>query len=247
MFARQSWFMQKAHKNTDFYAIIYSLRCKEIRDGFCRFIHQEIVINFKMIQLPESIKTAFLNMMSGNTAIRIFEQWVYAFKDVELMLPEDDYLKLISFDYKKNGARFELFNLLNDLIGSGEFETWELINLLTQAKVRDNNLPGVLEKVYDLYFYGYSFLNTIGLGFGLKMLYLPAPYKVEHWAQLNATETLELVKKLPDTLEIEIDKVLRWLNNGEIVLTSKRDIYDHYTFIDNRSDDQKTHISQYGF
>lgn len=145
-------------------------------------------------------------------SIEVFERWVYTDKELETVLSSGDYLELLSLNYKKNGARYELFNLLQKLVGAGEYEKWKLIGLLDKAKAHDTSLPGVLEQFYFLYCDGYGFLNTLGLGFGLSMCTLPGPYKAEHWRQLQAAELEQLVQRLPQlSIDYEVNLVLRWL------------------------------------
>ena len=47
---------------------------------------------------------------------------MYESKDIERVLHSDDYLDLISLNYKRSGAKYELFNLLKKHIDLGEFE-----------------------------------------------------------------------------------------------------------------------------
>jgi hypothetical protein len=198
-----------------------------------------------MTALPHSIKHIFFKTMSAQVELADFEQWIYTSKELEQGLHEDAYLELLSFSYKKRGARYELFKLLHSLIDAGEYETWKLTLLLNEAKVRNIHLPGVLERFYDLYCNGYYFLNHLGFGFGLYMCVLPAPYKVEHWSELNEAEIMQLVNKLPPALDDELNIVLQWLENGKIVLTGKQDQYNHYKFIDNRTAIEKTRMPQF--
>ena len=201
-----------------------------------------------MLQLPDHIRQTFFQIMAADIAVEAFEQWVYADCELEQLLPADDYLELISLNFKKSGARYELFDLLEQFVGAGEYEKWKLTNLLLRAKVRDSNLPGVLEEMYYLYCDGYDFLNTLGMGFGLSMCVLPKPNSVEHWSQLQPAELAKLAQSLPMLIiNYEVDVVLRWLDEGGIILTGKRDENNRYEFIDNRTDAEKTRITQYKF
>jgi hypothetical protein len=201
-----------------------------------------------MPELPYDIKQTFFGVMSAGMDIEAFEQWLYSEPVLADLLSADDYLELISLNYKKSGVKYELFNLLQRFVGAGEYEKWKLIGLLHKAKVNDINLPGTLEHLYDLYCDGYDFLRTLGLGFGLSMVVLPAPRKVEHWSELKADELNQLVKSLPQLIiNYEADLVLRWLEEGKVILTGKKDAYGHFEFIDNRSDAEKARIPQYGF
>jgi len=172
----------------------------------------------------------------------------YTSQGLEDALPADDYLELLSLNYKKSGVRYELFNLLDRFVGAGEYETWKLIRILYQAKVHDINLPGVLEHLYDLYCGGYYFLETLGMGFGLAMCTLPKHSGFEHWRDLKAPELEQVVERLPQLIiNYETDIVLRWLEDGTIVLTGERDEINRYDYIDNRSEADKARVRQYGF
>jgi hypothetical protein len=200
-----------------------------------------------MKELPTAIKQTFFDMMSGLIPIEDFEQWVYSSQELEASLAADDYLALISLNYKKSGAKYELFKLLQSFTNAGEYETLKLTRILYKAKIRDVNLPGTLEQFYDLYCHGYDFLRKLGLGLGLSMCVLPGPYKVEHWTELNELELEDLITRIPESLEKEVDEVLKWLDDGKIILTGAQDQYNYFAFIDNRSDAEKAAISQYGF
>lgn len=195
-----------------------------------------------MTELPTYIKQVFFDMMSARMDIQEFEQWVYTNEELEQILSEDNYLKLISLNYKRSAAKYELFNLLQGFTNVSEYETLKLTRLLNEAKIRDINLPATLERFYDLYCDGYYFLRDLGLGLGLTMCVLPAPFKVEHWSQLEESELKDLINSIPLTLDSDIDKVLKWLEEGKIVLTGKQDQYNHFEFIDNRSDAEKSAI-----
>ena len=197
--------------------------------------------------LPASIKQTFFGMMSGLIPIEDFEQWVYTNEELEIALSDDAYLALVSLNYKKSGAKYELFKLLQSITSVSEYETLKLTRLLNAAKIRDIKLPGTLAQFYDLYCDGYYFLRKLGLGLGLSMYVLPAPYKVEHRSELKESELKALVNSIPLSLENEVNEVLKWLEEGKIVLTGTKDQYDHREFIDNRSDADKASISQYGF
>jgi hypothetical protein len=180
--------------------------------------------------------------------IDAFEHWVYSSQELEHVLSANDYLELLSLNYKKSGARYELFNLLKRLVGSGEFEKWKLVGLLERAKVQDLNLPGILEEFYYLYCDGYDFLNTLGMAFGLYVCVLPQPYRVENWRQLETTELVQLVQSLPMLIIIyEADIVLRWLHDGIIVLTGEQDEINRYGYIDHRTTVERERMTQYKF
>lgn len=116
-----------------------------------------------MKKLPRHIEQKFYDTIFGTVALEEFESWLYSDKKLETILSEDEYLELISFNYKKNGAKYELVNLLIDrYIDFAEYEEWRMLNLLYAAKNKNEKLPDILRQFYDLYCKGYAFLNDLG-------------------------------------------------------------------------------------
>jgi len=54
--------------------------------------------------LPADIQEIFYDTLSGEKTILEFEEWLYADKTLEGILEANDYLELISFDYKSDTA-----------------------------------------------------------------------------------------------------------------------------------------------
>jgi hypothetical protein len=158
---------------------------------------------------------------------------------LEQEVSSDAYLDLVSFSYKQNGAKYELFKLLSTQVNLGEYETYKLTLLLNEAKLRNEKLPGILEKFYDLYCHGYGFLHNLGMGLGLSMVYLPDNYSNKHWRELAKNELIELVASISIALEEELQRVLNWLRDGKIILTGELDELGYYEYIDSRSELEK--------
>lgn len=177
--------------------------------------------------------------MQGIIDLPAFEQWVYTNKGLERELSDDLYLELIGLNYKKGGAKYELFHLLEQHVDMGEYETYKLKLLITQARKRTLELPDVLEHFYNLYCNGYGFLQVLGLRYGLAMTYLPAPYKVERWDELTQPELAGLVNSFSPDLEEQLNRVQGWLDNGKIILTGETNELGHYEYIDNRTSNER--------
>lgn len=188
-----------------------------------------------MLKLPNHIKYTFFQAMNGQMDLANFEQWVYSSSDLEQELSKQLYLDLISLNYKQSGAKYELSHLLERHIDKGEYETYKLRRLLNQAKLRNLELPGVLEQFYDLYCHGYYFLQELGINYGLTVTSLPMPYQADHWSALSKEEVVTLVNSIPAELELEVELVERWLDAGKIILTGKQDDLNHFEYIDNRT------------
>ena len=184
--------------------------------------------------LSEQTKLTFYNVMQGELPMQVFEQWVYNHVALEQELSPDEYLALISFNYKQAGAKYELFKLLGRYVSLGAYETHKIKQLLAKAKVRNSVLPRVLEQLYDLYCNGYDFLENIGMGYGLTMTYL-TNYGGKHWSNLTGEQLTAMVAAIPSSLAAEVDHIEQWLDTGKIILTGERDELGQYNYIDHRT------------
>jgi len=189
-----------------------------------------------MIALPDNIKIKFFKTLNGDTAIEDFEQWVYGNPELESILGQDDYLNLISLNYKKSGAKYELLNLIEKLIDKGEYETYKMLMLLQQAKQKDEKLPYYLMEFYDLYCKGYDFLYDIGLGYGLSVV---VPPNSNSWDDLTKEQQERFLAGFSPGLDIEIQRLTDWIKSKKIILTGKNNEYGDFEYDDYRSDEEK--------
>lgn len=193
-----------------------------------------------MTDIPKHIELKFYNTIIGNIPIEEFENWIYHDNEVESLYPEEDYMELISFNYKKNGAKNELIRLLTrKYIDLGEYEKWKLLNKLKNALEGEEHLSKILIEFYDLYCSGYEFLNDLGLGYGLTVKVPPAKYKVWTWEEMNEIEKKELIDSFYPQIESGIKRVIDWIEKGKIILTGKTDEIGHYEYQDLRTENDK--------
>jgi len=189
------------------------------------------------MKLPGDIKEIFFETLYGDKTVLEFEQWLYADKRLETILTQEDYLDLISYDYKGDSVKYGLYKLLEKHIDNGEYEKWKLIRLLHKALQRNNDLPQILMSFYDLYYKGYNFLDNLGLGYGLSV---EVPYpQADSWDELTSEQQQTLVDSFYPGTEQEIKKVIGWLESQKIILTGIQDEYNHYVYIDNRTEQEK--------
>ncbi|MGL5080262.1 MAG: hypothetical protein ACRC8A_02125 [Microcoleaceae cyanobacterium] len=192
-----------------------------------------------MQQLPEDIEIRFFRFMYGEEPISEFEQWVYATSTLEETLGDEDYFNLISLDFAKRGSQYKLIKILERHIDAGEYETWKLKNLLNLFLSQKGDLPLMLCEFYELYCDRFSFLDTLGLGYGLAIRVPPNGYSSEYWQELTDKEKESLLDSiLPDAID-EARKVLTWLDEGKIVITDEQDELGRYLYLDKRSENEK--------
>lgn len=198
------------------------------------------IIFTNVTDIPKHIELKFYNTIIGNIPIEEFESWIYHDNEVESLFPEEDYMELISFNYKENGAKNELIRLLTSkYIDLGEYEKWKLLNKLKNALEGDEYLSKILIEFYGLYCSGYELLNDLGLGYGLTIKVPPAKYKVWTWEEMNEIEKKELINSFYPQIESDIKRVIDWIEKGKIILTGKTDEIGHYEYQDLRTENDK--------
>lgn len=189
------------------------------------------------MNLPADIKKIFFETLYGDKNVLEFEDWLYADKRLESLLTADDYLDLISYGYKGDRVKYGLYKLLEKHIDKGEYEKWKMLRRLRKALQRDEELPQILMAFYDLYCKGYSFLDNLGLGYGLAV---EVPYsQADSWDELTPEQQQTLLNSFFPNIEKEIKKVIGWLETGKVVLTGFQDEYQQYEYIDNRTENEK--------
>ncbi|MEA5403217.1 hypothetical protein VB776_09850 [Arcicella sp. DC2W] len=189
--------------------------------------------------LPADIEQIFFDTLSGDKTALEFEQWLYADKRLETILNSDDYLDLISYGYKTDNAKYGLFRLLEKHIDKRQLETRRIRKLLTKSLNRNKELPEILMTFYDLYCKGYNFFDSLGLGYGLRVEVPGINNYEETWDDLNEVEQATLLNSFYPDLETEINKVISWLDTGKVILTGIKDEYNHFEYIDKRTELEK--------
>jgi len=179
-----------------------------------------------MIVLPEHIELLVFKVLKGETPIQDFEQWLYMNKELEVLLPEDEYLDFISLSYKTSGASHELAKLLRKHLDVGKFETWKLRNLLSGVMKREGDFVAGIIRFYDLYCKGYYFLDCLAFQYGLPL---------DSDMYRRSERKLEVANRFYPAIEADIQRVLDLLNSGRIRLTGEADDIGYLKFVDSRS------------
>lgn len=169
-----------------------------------------------------------------------FEDWLYADTRLESILDVDDYLELVSYGYKEANANKGLFRLLEKHIDKAEFEKRRMLRMLTKALNRDKELPEILMSFYDLYCKGYYFLDNLGLRYGIDVeTAWVKNASADSWKELTEKQQADLLNGFYPALEIELDKIISWIVHGKVILTGIKGEYDHFEYIDNRTELEK--------
>jgi hypothetical protein len=189
------------------------------------------------MKLPVDIQEIFFETLNGDKSISEFEEWLYNDKSLETIINSDDYLDLISYNYKTDTSKKWLYTLFEKYIDKGEFEKRKIRNILAKGLIRNKEQSRIIIEFYDLYCKGYIFLDKLGLGYGLAA---KIPFsQADSWDELTSTQQNDLLNSFYPGIEIEILRVISWIDSGEIVLTGIQNELGHNEYIDNRSEVEK--------
>jgi len=90
-----------------------------------------------------------------------------------------------------------------------------------------------------MYCKGYNFFDNLGLGYGLRVEVPGVNNYRETWDDLSETEQTTLLNSFYPDLDTEIKKVISWLDTAKVVLTGMKDEYNHFEYIDSRTELEK--------
>ena len=186
-----------------------------------------------------SFKTAayLYNCFCGQIPVSEFEIWLYEHEELEACLTTDDYLVLISLDFRVKYVMNDVERLLDPYIDWSAFAKRKLQHSLQTIINRYQGIQEALIYVYDEYCLGLGFLRELALGFGLTASlqfyenYLPEKYK------LIEAEPDRLIEDMYPEVRLAAERVIGWLDSGKV----KFDVADRWerSYIDHRTKDEK--------
>lgn len=159
-----------------------------------------------------------------------FEQWVYSNENLETILSSDEYLELISLNYKTPSSLYDAEKILKKYINFGNYCEWFVRNTLQKIIEKPSNVHTYIEECYDLYCGGYNFMDNLALGYGLDINTHQVSYDPEQ---------SDLIKHFYPEIENEARKVIEWLDNKKIIITGHNGAYQGIEYTDLRSDNEK--------
>jgi hypothetical protein len=188
-------------------------------------------------KLPADIQIEFFKLLNEETSVQNFEQWVYANKDLENYFAEADYIDFISLNFKDSHFKHEMKKIVDKYLDYGEFEKRKLKKILNNIIAKNADFAKSLIGTYNLYCLGYSFLDNIGLGYGLT--FANDFYDYNDWESLTSSEKCNRINDIHAGVKTEAEKVLYWIEKEKIVLIGIAYEVGRYSFIDNRADEEK--------
>ena len=171
------------------------------------------------------IELTFYRLVSREIELNDFENWVYTETTLEQTLNSDDYLEIISINYKTPSSLYEAQKVLSKYFSMGKYYEWSIRNILHKIIAKPHDVDKYIEQCYDLYCEGFGFMDNLGLGYGLGLT-CPDGFN-------------DKVDEFYPRIAEEAERVILWLDTRKIVITGHSGEYRGIEYDDNRSHKEK--------
>ncbi len=178
---------------------------------------------------PNRVK--FYEFLNGDIEKEALEKWVYETKELEKEFPEDHYLDLISFSFKKGDLKAYVSSLVDKVFDWQEYEKWRTIKLLRE--ILNDEIETVLatRQLRQLYLEQEERIKwpliSIRLGVGFESVLDECPVESEYgnWNKDALKMQLEPIgrykKEILETAKKELSEItntkLKSIDMGQIV------------------------------
>lgn len=172
------------------------------------------------------IESKLIDLKNHEIGINDFEKWVYSCDEIENLISVDDYIALISIDFRKKYSVNEVEKILYKYIDYSKYYKHKIIRMLKMIIEQDDKTGDILREFYYLYCHGCYFLNDLGLVYGLAC---EVPPSANTWDDLGKSRQRELVESFyPKIIEVA-KQVMDWFQNDivRIVEYNERDLKYH--------------------
>ena len=200
----------------------------------------------KMHIFPEQFGL-LLPLLTREDRTKELEDWVYSTKDLKMQLGANDYLELISIDFRESSARFFAEKIFRKHISADQFLNWSLSKMLERITKRADHVDDDLREIYYLYCTGYSFLQKLAMDFGITIVAPPPSYG--EWEDLSDADQAILLDGLyPEVVE-HAKNALNSLALGKIAFSGNTvdslfgPLPGDPTFLDKRTESEKKAMS----
>lgn len=172
-----------------------------------------------MKTLPFDLQQPFFKLLLEQGLLSDFEIWLYNEPSLEKHLTPDDYLELISLDFKDKRSIIDIEKLSIPYLDYSKYYSKTLIDVLLSLINQPNDLDK-LAKIYNWYCQGYAFLRELATKYGLYAdLYF---WGEEHYGEFSETDLNEIKQ--------QATHMYNELINGKIVLLNPPSYDDDKAF-----------------
>lgn len=164
----------------------------------------------------------FYQLVAKKMSVADFEQWVYATPELENILREDDYLNLITLNYKSHWSFYELQKLLELYIDVCEMRRRELLEILciiSQGGKPDDVLAALIA-TFNLSCKGYSFFEGLAY-YGLTVDNDFGWDPEGKWAKMTEPQKKRYLSRFYPEVQLMADHLIQGLKFGAILLHTK--------------------------
>lgn len=112
-----------------------------------------------MNKLPQDYEQICFRFLAADLSISEFESFIYETSDLEQYFSKDDYLELISLDYRDIENTLTAQDILKKHINLKDFEIWRLKFILNCIINKEKGYGSCIAFLNDLYSGGYYFLR----------------------------------------------------------------------------------------
>jgi hypothetical protein len=185
-----------------------------------------------MTDLSLDHKLIFLRFLRGDLQLADFENFISQDTDLENDLGTGAYIDLLTFNYKDKNAANRLEDyIVENVVSKGEFETWNVTELLKNFIYHPSKAKELLDEFYRLYCgtynrqgqrtNGYRFLGHLGLNyfFWIDEDYLRTTYG-NKW-RVEFEKSLKHIEYYQQQLKPIAEKILQAIAKGEIKIFGK--------------------------
>ncbi|GMQ57824.1 hypothetical protein AN1V17_22190 [Vallitalea sediminicola] len=168
------------------------------------------------------------DLIYNNNSIYKFEDWIYYNDNIMTYVYYDDYIDKY--------ARGNLLRIIDQYVDYGVYESINLIRLLEKCLDKNLNfdqLAHIYQEFYYMYCKGYTFLDELGITYGLACIVPPSKFSSNDWYELSDTEK-EIIYSFYPEVKVYIENVIELLVKEKIVLTGCKDELGRWIFVDNR-------------
>ncbi len=168
-----------------------------------------------------STRTQFYLFLNDEFSIEDFEQWVYSTTELEKQLKPQDYLNLLSFNFKQQDATYELKKLLLEKhTNQLDFDNWNIRRLLNDLITEQSDPVDVIGHLYDLYCRGYGFLREVGLPYVIGVDDIPRLTEKALWNEHAFEAKRKMLDNYLSDLKPKSKRLLDALEKGDIKIVA---------------------------
>ncbi len=185
----------------------------------------------------ENYQKKFTDVLEGSITIEEFENWVYTTKSLEDSFKQNDYLDLISFNYKKSNY-YDLRKLLSKHIDLSKIETDRVLKLLKKIINKSCDIISVEKELNFLKNnLGYYFLEEITFPY-ISISDKVYNKQVQRWFyKLDEAKQKIITDHKLLLFSISIEKLISAIENGQLEIIHEKN--KKFRINDTRSYEEK--------